>query len=74
VAKRRNNIDIHKIVGSHPVTGEATSLKWYRGASRYNNGATLYGKKYMLRYLLGYAKQKPYSREEIDAYKERMKQ
>lgn len=27
------------------------SLKWLRGANRYNNGATIYGKKYLLRYL-----------------------
>jgi len=74
VAKRRGKIDIHKIEGNHPVTGEPVSLKWYRDASRYNNGATMYGKKYMLRYLLGYAKQQPYTQEELDAYKERVKQ
>ncbi len=28
------------------------SVKWFRGASRYNNGATKYGKKYNLRYFL----------------------
>ena len=34
------------------------SLKWLRGASRYNNGATIYGRKYLLRLLLGRVKQK----------------
>jgi hypothetical protein len=28
------------------------SLKWFRGASRYNNGATKYGKKYNLRFIM----------------------
>jgi hypothetical protein len=32
------------------------SLKWYRGASRYNNGATIYGNKYLFRQLIGRAK------------------
>ncbi len=32
------------------------SLKWYRGASRYNNGATKYGNKYLLRLLIGRSK------------------
>ena len=27
------------------------SLKWFRGAGRYNNGATIYGRKYMIRLL-----------------------
>ncbi len=26
-----------------------TNMKWFRGASRYNNGATLYGRKYLMR-------------------------
>ena len=34
------------------------SLKWYRGASRYNNGATIYGNKYLLRLLIGRSKTK----------------
>jgi hypothetical protein len=50
--KRKNIIDPYKIVGVHPVTNEPVDLKWYIGASRYNNGATLYGKKYLLRLLL----------------------
>jgi len=32
------------------------SLKWYRGASRYNNGATIYGKKYFIRLVMSWAK------------------
>lgn len=31
------------------------SYKWYRGASRYNNGATRYGKKYLLRLIIARA-------------------
>ncbi len=42
----------YKIIGSHPVTNEPISLKWYRGASRYNNGATIFGNKYLFRYLI----------------------
>ena len=34
------------------------SLKWLRGASRYNNGATMYGKKYSLRLFLTRAQDK----------------
>ena len=52
------NIDPNKIVGKHPYTCESVTLKWYRGASRYNNGATLYGKKYILRFILGRLKAK----------------
>ena len=32
------------------------NLKWFRGASRYNNGCTRYGKKYHLRWVIGRAK------------------
>ena len=32
------------------------SLKWYLGASRYNNGCTRYGRKYYLRLVMGWAK------------------
>jgi hypothetical protein len=32
------------------------SLKWFRGASRYNNGCTRYGRKYYLRLVIGWAK------------------
>jgi hypothetical protein len=32
------------------------SLKWLRGASRYNNGSTRYGRKYYLRLVIGSAK------------------
>ncbi len=31
------------------------SVKWYRGASRYNNGATKYGRKYQCRVIMGWA-------------------
>jgi hypothetical protein len=34
------------------------SLKWLRGASRYNNGATIYGKKYFFRFVMSRAKNK----------------
>ena len=33
------------------------SLKWYRGASRYTNGATLFGDKYILRLIIARAKE-----------------
>ncbi|BAV07482.1 hypothetical protein FLA_3508 [Filimonas lacunae] len=36
------------------------SLKWMRGASRYNNGATRYGRKYHLRLVLGREKERLY--------------
>jgi len=49
---RRNKIDPYKIVGLHPVTNEPVDLKWRRGANRYNNGATRYGKKYLLRVII----------------------
>jgi hypothetical protein len=32
------------------------SLKWYRGASRYNNGAKKYKNKYKMRLILNKAK------------------
>jgi len=35
-------------------------LKWYRGATRYNNGATRYGRKYEFRYRIALAKFNPY--------------
>lgn len=31
-------------------------IRWYRGANRWNNGATRYGKKYLLRTILGQIK------------------
>jgi hypothetical protein len=37
------------------------SLKWYRGASRYNNGATIYGKKYFLRLVMGWTQNRKYT-------------
>ena len=49
-----------------PIEGlpEATSvsLKWMRGANRYNNGATKYGKKYQLRLLMSWAGQRKVKR------------
>ena len=30
-----------------------TNLRWFRGDSRYNNGGTKYGRKYLLRLLIG---------------------
>jgi hypothetical protein len=50
-------IDPFKIAGVHPVTNDHVNLKWFRGASRYNNGATLYGKKYLLRLILSRLKE-----------------
>ncbi len=50
-------VNPNKILSTHPVTGELVDLKWFRGASRYNNGTTLYGKKYVLRYLIGRSKE-----------------
>jgi len=32
------------------------NLKWFRGANRYNNGCTRYGRKYHLRLVMGWAK------------------
>jgi hypothetical protein len=52
MASKTKCISPYKIVGNHPVTDEPINFKWMRGASRYNNGATIYGKKYLLRYLL----------------------
>lgn len=42
------------------LSDEATpvSLKWLRGANRYNNGATRYGRKYHLRLIMGWAGQR----------------
>jgi hypothetical protein len=69
MSRKKARIDVHKIIGTHPVLNEPIDLKWYRAASRYNNGATLYGNKYKLRYLLGYAKQNPYTEKELQEYK-----
>jgi hypothetical protein len=33
------------------------NLRWFRGASRYNNGSTLYKGKYQFRYLIGRCKE-----------------
>jgi len=68
---RKPTIDVYKIVNEHPVTGEPVNLKWCRSAGRYNNGATRYGNKYRLRYLVGYSKTKPYTEEELRNHAER---
>jgi hypothetical protein len=57
MATKTKSTNPHKIVGNHPVTDEPISLKWIRGASRYNHGATIYGKKYLFRYLLNSLKE-----------------
>jgi len=44
----------------HPVTNMPIDLKWYRGANRYNNGATRYERKYVFRYIIAYKKQNSY--------------
>jgi hypothetical protein len=36
----------------------SVSPKWYRGASRYNNGATKFGRKYFIRLIMSWAKNK----------------
>jgi hypothetical protein len=69
MGRKRIRIDVRKIVGEHPVTNSPIDLKWYRSASRYNNGATLYGSKYRMRYLIAYSKQKPYTERELEEYK-----
>jgi hypothetical protein len=51
--RRRSKIDKYKIVGFHPVTNEPIDIKWHRGASRWNNGATVYNNKYIFRLLIG---------------------
>ena len=52
------SIDSNKIVGKHPITNQVVDLKWYRGANRYNNGATRYGKKYQFRHIISSLKEK----------------
>jgi len=32
--------------------------RWYRGAVRWDNGSTMYGKKYLLRIIMNWAKDK----------------
>jgi hypothetical protein len=51
-------MDIHKkdIIVHIGNEKRFVNLKWYRGANRYNNGATLYGDKYRLRIILSRAK------------------
>jgi hypothetical protein len=54
---KRTNIAISLVEGDRtPV-----SLKWLRGANRYNNGSTLYNGKYQFRYLIGRAKQNQFN-------------
>jgi hypothetical protein len=55
---RKKSIDPYKIVDKHPITNNSIDLKWYRGANRYNNGATRYGQKYQFRYIISSIKQK----------------
>ena len=51
-------MDIHKKEIMVRIADEdvLVSLKWYRGANRYNNGATRYKNKYKLRFILSKAK------------------
>jgi hypothetical protein len=51
-------MDIHKKDIAISISEEIAlvNLKWYRGASRYNNGATRYKNKYKLRLILNKAK------------------
>ena len=50
-------LKIHEdIIPIHLPEGETlASLKWLRGANRYNNGATKYGNKYFFRLVMGWA-------------------
>lgn len=52
-------MDIHKenIAVQIMDTEYMVSLKWYRGASRYNNGATRYKRKYLMRLIISRAKE-----------------
>jgi hypothetical protein len=59
--RRRVKLDVYD--PSHPIgfpVGETTyvSLKWLRGASRYNNGATRFNDKYRIRLIMGWAADK----------------
>jgi hypothetical protein len=51
---KSNNIPIEGLANGT----ELVSLKWLRGANRYNNGATRYGSKYQLRLIMGWAGQR----------------
>jgi len=55
---KKQHINPHKIIDTHPYVETPVDLKWYRGANRYNNGATRYGRKYQFRYLIALCKQK----------------
>ena len=54
--KRKIKVNRHLPAGNHPVTDEVVTLKWFRGAHRYNNGATKYGRQYVFRYIVGLLK------------------
>ena len=60
------SLNPYKIAGEHPVLGTPVTLKWYRGANRYNNGATRYGRQYQFRYLIGLRKEQMKHRLEPD--------
>ena len=50
-------MDIHRENIKVTIADEdlLVSPKWFRGASRYNNGCTRYGRKYYLRLVIGWA-------------------
>ena len=50
--KRKSSVNRNKVVGTHLTTNEAVDLKWYKGASRYNNGATRFENKYKFRFII----------------------
>jgi hypothetical protein len=58
--KRKRKLDIYKENIPIDLNGKEVmvSLSWFRGASRWNNGATVYGRKYTLRLIIGRLKQK----------------
>ncbi len=57
--KRTQRLNPNKIVGQHPFLSDVmVDLRWYRGASRYNNGATTYGTKYQFRLFINRAKER----------------
>ena len=56
--RKMKPLNPYKFVGTHPYLLDVpVTLKWYRGASRYNNGAYVYSRQYRLRKLVSCYKQ-----------------
>jgi len=51
------HLDIYHQVFPIKIKGEdfLITLKWYRGSNRYNNGATRYKRKYLMRWIINTA-------------------